>query len=108
MRGSQQYNGPNSCPTSYMTGLSRRGPELVFSSIHNRLGPTHLIYMELLFQSFVFFFFLNRQFITRSARADRGSYFVTMYRADRTTWRVEKEKGINKRKEEKGRELLGI
>jgi len=31
-----------------------------------------------------------------------------MYRADRTTWRVEKEKGINKRKEEKGRELLGI
>ena len=67
----------------------------------------HLIYMELLFQSFVFFF-LNRQFITRSARADRGSYFVTMYRVDRTTWRVEKEKGINKRKEEKGRELLGI
>jgi len=41
-------------------------------------------------------------------RADHGSYFVTTYRADRTIWRVEKEKRINKRKEEKERELLWI
>ena len=26
------------------------------------------------------FFFLNQQFITRSTRADRGSYFVTTYK----------------------------
>jgi len=29
------------------------------------------------------FFFLNQQFITRRAKADRGSYFVAMYKRNR-------------------------
>ena len=46
-------------------------------------------------------FFLIQQFITRSARADRGSYFITMYKRDRLTWsrKIEKErKEIEERK----------
>ena len=38
------------------------------------------------------FFFLNQQFITQSAMADCGSYFVTMYRWMELTWRKRKEK----------------
>jgi len=45
-----------------------------------------------------FLFFLNQQFITRSMRADRGSYFVTMYIQKETTW---KRKGREERKEKK-------
>ena len=32
-----------------------------------------------------FFFFLYQQFITRGAKADRGSYFVTTYMKTQTT-----------------------
>ena len=46
-----------------------------------------------------FFSFLNQQFITWSTRADRGSYFVTMYRKNENIWRLEKE-NENKYKEE--------
>ena len=42
-------------------------------------------------------FFLNQQFITQGARADRGSYFVTTYK---TTKQHDIEKKRNKKKRE--------
>ena len=50
------------------------------------------------------FFKKNQQFITRSARADRGSYFVTTYRENETTWRLEKGKEKERKKERKKKE----
>ena len=48
------------------------------------------------------FFFLIQQFITRSARADRGSYNVTTYMTTNTTWeRRKKEEKKEKNKEKK-------
>ena len=38
-------------------------------------------------QDSAIFFFLNQQFITRGARADRGSCFVTTYIQTGTTWK---------------------
>ena len=32
-----------------------------------------------------YFFFLNQQFVTQHAKADHGSYFVTMYKRNRST-----------------------
>ena len=43
-------------------------------------------------------FFLNQQFITWDMRADHGSYFVTMYIQNETTW---KRKEREERKEKK-------
>ena len=40
----------------------------------------------------IILFFLNQQFITQGARADRGSYFVTTYIQTGTTWK-RKDKG---------------
>jgi len=46
-------------------------------------------------------FFLNQQFITQSARADHGSYFVTMYIKTKTTWRNKKRKRKEKNKQKR-------
>ena len=43
-------------------------------------------------------FFLIQQFITRSARAGRGSYFVTTYRQTESTLKQEKEKEKEKKR----------
>jgi len=44
------------------------------------------------------FFFLIQQFITRSVRADRGSYFITMYRQTESTLKQKKEKEKEKKR----------
>jgi len=46
------------------------------------------------------FFFLNQQFITRSARADHSSYFITTYIQTDIIWR-EKQKNNKKTEKEK-------
>jgi len=46
-------------------------------------------------------FLKNQQFITRSAQADRASYFVTTYMKTETTWSNEKEIEIEKEKKKK-------
>jgi len=49
------------------------------------------------------YFFYNQQFITQSAKADRGSYFVTtLYR----TKEEEKEKEKKKRRRKEKRKLF--
>jgi len=47
------------------------------------------------------FFFLNQQFITQSARANRGSYFVTTLHRKGTTGKYGKRKREGNRKREK-------
>jgi len=48
-----------------------------------------------------FYFFLNQQFIRRSARADRGSYVITTYKRSRHTWGRKR-----KEKKEKGKKIF--
>ena len=48
------------------------------------------------------FFFLNQQFITRRVEADRGSYFVTTYKRNRSTG-GQKLKGIKEKKRKEKR-----
>jgi len=49
-----------------------------------------------------FFLFLFQQFITRSARADRGSYIITTYRQTEVTYggEIERKRKEKKRKKE--------
>ena len=44
-------------------------------------------------------FFLNQQFITQHALADRGSYFVAMYKKSKLTCKIKERK--EKREREK-------
>ena len=46
-----------------------------------------------------FFFFLNQQFITRSAKADRGSYFCNYVQRKHTNRKLRKEEGKIKKEE---------
>ena len=54
-------------------------------------------------------FFLNQQFITRGARADRGSYSVTTYIQTEATWKRKKKKKRKRRemKRKRKRKLNG-
>jgi len=49
------------------------------------------------FVSVVVIFFLNQQFVTRRAEADRGSYFVTTYKRNRST----RGQKLNRKREKK-------
>jgi len=51
----------------------------------------------------IIFFFYYQQFIIWSARADRGSYFITTYNRSKLTW---KKRKLEKRKRKKEMELI--
>jgi len=51
-------------------------------------------------------FFLNQQFVTRGARADRSSYVVTTYKATKPHDKEIKENKNEKKKKEKEKDKL--
>ena len=50
---------------------------------------------------FFFFFFLNHQFITRRAKADRGSYFRNYVHRKQTQRKIKKEKKRKRKRKRK-------
>ena len=54
------------------------------------------------------FFNLNQQFITWGIRADCGSYFITIYRIDKTTWYIRQKKKEREKKSKEDEKRKGI
>jgi len=62
-----------------------------------------LIFSIFFYFSPTFFFFLNHQFITRRAKADRGSYFCNYVHRKQTQRKIKKEK--EKKEKEKKQDI---